>query len=129
MSLQQTAHPTIVSGWKDIANYLGRGVRTVQRYERELGLPVRRAAGKSTSIVIATKAELDSWVMASPIRDVVRLPIPPKDIATSLREFRLHLQELHRLREESAQLRKELHASLESLRSNLRSNLRNQDLS
>ena len=29
----------IFSGWKDIANYLGKGVRTIQRYERELGLP------------------------------------------------------------------------------------------
>ena len=28
--------------WKEIATYMGRGVRTVQRWERELGLPVRR---------------------------------------------------------------------------------------
>src|SRR5262252_146292 len=31
----------IMSGWKDIANYLGKGVRTLQRYEREGALPVK----------------------------------------------------------------------------------------
>jgi hypothetical protein len=123
MSLQQRAHPAIISGWKDIANYLGKGVRTVQRYERELGLPVRRPAGKSTGSVIATKAELDGWVMASPIQKAFRLPSPAEEIAAPLKEFRQHIQELHRLREENAQLRKELHSSLESLHSNLRSNL------
>jgi hypothetical protein len=54
----------IFSGWKEIANYFGKGVRTVQRYERELRLPVRRPAGKSHAAVIATKAELDAWVAA-----------------------------------------------------------------
>jgi hypothetical protein len=37
---KSTPHLEILSGWKDIANHLGMGVRTVQRYERELGLPV-----------------------------------------------------------------------------------------
>ena len=58
--------PAFLSGWKEIANYLGKGVRTVQRYERELRLPVHRPNGKSAGSVIATKAELDSWVNASP---------------------------------------------------------------
>jgi hypothetical protein len=56
----------IFSGWKDIANYLGKGVRTVQRYERDLHLPIHRPAGKPHAAVIATKAELDGWVKASP---------------------------------------------------------------
>ena len=60
--------PEILSGWKDIANYLGKGVRTVQRYERELGLPVHRPAGKYVGSVIVTKAELDRWVAAGPTR-------------------------------------------------------------
>jgi hypothetical protein len=53
---------TILSGWKDIANYMGKGVRTVQRYERELGLPVRRPAGRPKASVLITKAELDVWI-------------------------------------------------------------------
>jgi len=59
--------PEVLSGWKTIANYLGRGVRTVQRYERELDLPVRRPAGRPRGSVVATKTEIDAWVSASPI--------------------------------------------------------------
>ena len=65
--------PEILSGWKDIAAYLGKGVRTVQRYERELTLPVRRPARKSAASVIATKAELDGWIAAAPLRKVFQL--------------------------------------------------------
>jgi hypothetical protein len=54
--------PRTLSGWKDIANYLGKGVRTAQRYERELALPVRRPASKTTGSVIAVKYELDAWI-------------------------------------------------------------------
>jgi hypothetical protein len=59
--------PEIFSGWKEIANYLRKGVRTVQRYERERHLPIHRPAN-STGSVIATKAELDGWITTSPIR-------------------------------------------------------------
>lgn len=51
----------ILGGWKAIANYLAAGIRTVQRYERELGLPIYRPAGKPRSRVTAVKAELDRW--------------------------------------------------------------------
>lgn len=53
-----------LSGWKEIASYLGLGVRTVQRYEREMGLPIHRPTGKSRGTVIAAKAELDGWAIA-----------------------------------------------------------------
>lgn len=52
----------ILSGWKNIANYLGKSVCTVQRYERELDLPVRRRARMKQTLVIATKSELNAWV-------------------------------------------------------------------
>lgn len=55
----------ILSGWKDIANYMGKGVRTVQRYGRELGLPVRRISAKPKASVLVTKAELDVWIHAA----------------------------------------------------------------
>jgi hypothetical protein len=54
--------PEILSGWKEIANYLGRGVRTVQRYEREFGLPVQRPSRKKQGSVLSTQSELDAWV-------------------------------------------------------------------
>lgn len=55
-----TSH--VLSSWKEIAAYLGKSVRTVQRMEVELGLPVRRPAGHPRSAVMAIPAELDNWL-------------------------------------------------------------------
>jgi hypothetical protein len=117
----------IISGWKDIATYLKKGVRTVQRYERELGLPVRRPAGKSHGSVIATKSELDGWIIASPIRETFRLPAVSVEHAKSLSEFRCHVKELHRLREETAELHAAVTASMELLQETLHSVLPQQN--
>lgn len=57
----------ILNSWKEIAQYLGRGVRTVQRWEAELGLPVRRPRGKRRSAVIAVTGELDRWMEHRPL--------------------------------------------------------------
>ena len=51
----------ILKGWKDIAKYLGCGVRTVQRWER-LSLPVRGPAKHKHSAVVAISAEIDAWL-------------------------------------------------------------------
>jgi hypothetical protein len=51
----------ILSGWKDIANYLRCGVRTVQRWEAD-GLPVHRPTPGRRSHVIAYSEEIDGWV-------------------------------------------------------------------
>lgn len=53
-----------LSGWKEIANYLGKGVRTVQRYERQMGLPIHRPGGKTSPAVVAVEAELEQWLTA-----------------------------------------------------------------
>ena len=54
---------TVLTCWKDIANYLGKGVRTVQRWEQEFGLPVRRPKGIAhKSAVIAYARDLDAWL-------------------------------------------------------------------
>jgi len=50
-----------LNGWKEIANYLRLGVRTVQRYEKNFDLPVRRLAGKPRSLVFAITQEIDGW--------------------------------------------------------------------
>ena len=109
----------ILGGWKEIATHLGRGVRTVQRYERELGLPVHRAAGKNKGSVIATKGEIDAWVLARPIRQAFRLPQAPVAIAP-LSEFRMHMQQTYRLGEEMKELGAAVWASLGLLQENLR---------
>ena len=50
-----------LSSWKEIAAYLGKGVRTVQRWERQFGLPVRRPSAKS-HVIFALQQELDAWI-------------------------------------------------------------------
>ena len=50
----------ILHSWKEIANYMGLGIRTVQRYEVELGLPIYRPAGKDRSAVLALSDEIDA---------------------------------------------------------------------
>lgn len=55
-----------LAGWKAIAEYLGRGVRTVQRWEAEYGLPVRRPAGRARSAVMARREEIDEWLSSRP---------------------------------------------------------------
>ena len=54
---------TVLSSWKDIAKYLGKGVRTVQRWERHLGLPVRRPIGAAQkSAVMLYRGDVDAWL-------------------------------------------------------------------
>lgn len=55
-----------MNGWKEIANYLDRGVRTVQRWEQHLGLPVRRPNGSNRSAVVGLRNELDEWMARAP---------------------------------------------------------------
>src|ERR1700736_5343272 len=62
------AERRILNSWKEIAGYLGRGVRTVQRWEAQLGLPVHRPAGKDHSAVLAFSSELDEWLDSRPVR-------------------------------------------------------------
>jgi hypothetical protein len=53
--------PERQGGWKDIAAYLGRSVRTVQRWEEQYGLPVRRIHTPRGATVLAYREELDAW--------------------------------------------------------------------
>jgi TolB-like protein len=47
--------------WKEIACHLGRETRTVQRWEKTEGLPVRRHGHQKKSTVYAYASELDAW--------------------------------------------------------------------
>lgn len=48
--------------WKEIAVYLGREVRTAQRWEKREGLPVHRHFHAKASSVCAFKHEVDAWL-------------------------------------------------------------------
>ena len=47
--------------WKEIASHLGRETRTVQRWEKTEGLPIRRHEHQKKSTVYAFTNELDDW--------------------------------------------------------------------
>ena len=115
-----------LSGWKDIANYLDKGVRTVQRYEHDMGLPVRRPGGKPCGSVIATAAEIAAWVTASPSREGKELS---RQATTShsvdVDAIRSNVLEMQKLREEMSTLRAEVHLCREQLREKITSLLTN----
>src|ERR1700682_6136405 len=65
--MQDTGGNARVSGgkrlnsWKEIAAYLQKDVRTVQRWEKNEGLPVHRKPHNKLSSVYAYESELDEW--------------------------------------------------------------------
>jgi tetrahydromethanopterin S-methyltransferase subunit G len=83
----------ILTSWKEIGQYLGKGVRTVQRWEREAGLPVRRRENPARHAVLAMTEELDEWARSSTRG-------PGGLVAESLR------QEIAVLRDETSELRR-----------------------
>ena len=50
-----------LNGWKEIAAYLGKSVRSVQRWEATLGLPIHRIRTPDGQIVYSDREEIDDW--------------------------------------------------------------------
>jgi hypothetical protein len=121
MNQETSTSSHILSGWKDIANYLGKGVRTVQRYEGELRLPVRRPAGRARGSVVATKEEIDSWIAASPIREHSKPEEADTRRVLSMETMKKRIEEMVRLRSQMSELRVDLRASLYVLSESVRS--------
>jgi hypothetical protein len=104
----------VLSSWKDIAAYLGKGVRTVQRWEREVGLPVSRPQNTHKSTVLTSTDKLDRWVATKWAQRPSRRESPPNagspnGIAASIRDFR-------RLRRANRELLFDLQQAMEGLR-------------
>lgn len=51
-----------LDSWKEIADYLGREVRTVIRWEKDKQLPVHRVPGGRRQAVFAYTDEIDAWL-------------------------------------------------------------------
>jgi hypothetical protein len=68
-----------LDGWKAVAAHVRKSVRTAQRWERELGLPVRRMPTENGEIVYAFVSEIEGWV-----RDRERSPRVAKPSTDSL---------------------------------------------
>lgn len=55
------AGPDVLDGWKAVADYLGKSVRTAQRWNAESGLPVHKLGAGPREHVYAYRSELDEW--------------------------------------------------------------------
>jgi hypothetical protein len=93
------------------------GVRTVQRYEREFGLPVRRPTGRTRGSVMATLAEIDAWVAAGPIRETFRLARVDRNsrIQNEADNIGHGVAEMRKLKEQMQDLRVETRTALNLL--------------
>jgi transcriptional regulator with PAS, ATPase and Fis domain len=52
----------LLRSWKEIAQYMGASIKTVQRWEQILRFPVRRMNPNKGSVVFAFQNEVDEWL-------------------------------------------------------------------
>ncbi len=64
----------IFDSWKEIAAYLKRSVKTCQRWESDLGLPIHRSDGTAKGKVFAYQEEIDRWLRKTQHLDEVTAP-------------------------------------------------------
>ena len=78
----------VLNSWKEIASFLNRGVRTVQRWEMELQLPVHRIGKGRRSPVYALTSELKFWLVTSGVKSETAEPalklVRRRDISPNL---------------------------------------------
>lgn len=111
--------PTVLTCWKDIARYMGKGVRTVQRWEQDFGLPVRRPLGASKKAVIARPTDLDAWVAlrcASRTRQPASQDGSQKEAVARLAALAAQIETARQLRDNNRLLLSEVHTALRSLK-------------
>jgi len=75
-----------LDSWKEIALYLNRDVRTVRRWEKDQGLPVRRHQHQKGASVFAYKSEIDTWRQSERER-LAEMP-SPRVMADSVGDYR-----------------------------------------
>lgn len=91
-----------LNSWKQVAQYFGLGVRTVQRYEQEFELPIRRLSRGRRNSVRAYPHELDSWLLRKTRH---RKPGPERQSGeVTLISFKQNLARLRGLLEENRRL-------------------------
>src|SRR6202162_6358482 len=57
-----------LDSWKEIATYLHRDVKTVQRWEKREGMPVHRHQHDKAGSVYAFSSELEAWSQSRRLR-------------------------------------------------------------
>lgn len=86
--LTRMKESAILNSWKEISNYIGRGVRTVQRWEKDFGLPVRRPCGHLRGSVFATKSDVDEWLKTRAARTAISAEV----VSTKVNPYFTHVQ-------------------------------------
>lgn len=81
-----------LNGWKEVAAYLGKSVRAVQRWEH-FGLPVHRIKTPTGQVVYALKHEIDEWrqrsdVRSEPADDTSQPEFPAEAIPSRINRWR-----------------------------------------
>lgn len=71
---QPSGEDVRLDSWKEIAAFLQRDVRTVQRWEKTAGLPVYRHPSSRLRTAYAYRSELEAWWRARP-RDFESVPV------------------------------------------------------
>jgi hypothetical protein len=104
--------------WKEIASYLGISVRTAQRWECELGLPIKRRRIHCRDMVSASITDLDRWLQTtrSDYSEALDSPVPndrvlitdllwprPAEPLNFEREFQNHLAIINTARSEQSE--------------------------
>src|SRR5262249_42450837 len=103
----------ILNSWKEISNYIGRGVRTVQRWEELYGLPVHRAAGRDRSAVYALSDEVDAWLRMGKMHEVPKAhrevtPQAAEQYPSIVERTSTLIERLRLLRQQSQKIRSQL---------------------
>jgi hypothetical protein len=114
MALHDLAQPQLLTSWKEIASYLGKGVRTVQRWEQQFGLPVLRPNERSKGIVRADPGELDRWLQVqwSQRSNVLPNLTVARSTAECVGTVRANIQQAAILRQATRALLEDVRASL-----------------
>jgi len=105
----------LLTSWKEIANYLGKGVRTVQRWEAMLGLPVIRPADSRSGIVMARPGDLEAWLVNGRRRLQSNPDLRGLKNDNARTTFMECVEELRRYQQEVQALCREMHATRDTL--------------
>jgi phage terminase Nu1 subunit (DNA packaging protein) len=108
--------PVVLNSWKEISQYMGRSVRTLQRWER-FGLPIHRPSGRDKSSVYALPAELQKWLEKGKPKEapqdeyrdrLVAITAHAKEVADSVVLLRRNAETLQNKLQESMELRNKI---------------------
>lgn len=85
----------MLSSWKEIALFFGKGVRTVQRWEKTLDLPIHRPPGAPSNVVLARTSDLEEWMHRGPsVRKNGAHPINDGKLMSQIAELERDVREL-----------------------------------